>query len=184
MITPESIDFSVLPSLCLTRRSELPEVPAIYFAINSLDQIQYIGRSQNLRQRWLSHHRQFQLQAIDSVRIAWLRCDDVSLLAEIEAALIEWFEPPLNGSIVCAAVTVPGVRRMYCQLAVLMAQKDQRLSQRRLAAELGLSITTINKFYNGRPLTARIDPDTVEKICNYFGCEISDLFVLHDSVED
>jgi putative transcriptional regulator len=72
------------------------------------------------------------------------------------------------------------MKRMYCQLAVLMAQKDQRLSQRRLAAELGLSITTINKFYNGRPLTARIDPDTVEKICNYFGCEISDLFVLHD----
>jgi hypothetical protein len=35
MITPESIDFSLLPSLCLTRRSELPEVPAIYFAIAS-----------------------------------------------------------------------------------------------------------------------------------------------------
>jgi hypothetical protein len=32
MITPESIDFSVLPSLCLTRRAELPETAAIYFA--------------------------------------------------------------------------------------------------------------------------------------------------------
>jgi excinuclease UvrABC nuclease subunit len=97
IIDPNSIDLATLPSLCLSRRSELPEAPAIYFAIDSLDQIQYIGRSQNLRQRWASHHRHFQLQAIDSVRIAWLRCDDVSLLAEIETALIEWFEPPLTG---------------------------------------------------------------------------------------
>ena len=179
MITPESIDFSVLPSLCLTRRVELPETAAIYFAIDSLDEIQYIGRSQNLRQRWASHHRQFQLQAIDSVRIAWLQCDDVSLLAEIEAALIEWFEPPLNGSIV-RAVTIPGVRYLHCELAVLMAQRNQRLSQRQLATELGLSVGTINKLYNGRPLTARIDPDTVEKICDYFGCGINDLFVLRN----
>jgi len=69
---------------------------------------------------------------------------------------------------------------MYCQLAVLMAQRDQRLSQRQLALQLGLSVTTINKLYNGRPLTARIEPNTVEKICDYFGCEISDLFVLRD----
>jgi putative transcriptional regulator len=72
------------------------------------------------------------------------------------------------------------MKRMHCELAVLMAQRNQRLSQRQLATELGLSVGTINKLYNGRPLTARIDPDTVEKICNYFGCEISDLFVLHD----
>jgi putative transcriptional regulator len=72
------------------------------------------------------------------------------------------------------------MKRMYCQLAVLMAQRDQRLSQRQLALQLGLSVTTINKLYNGRPLTARIEPNTVEKICDYFGCEISDLFVLRD----
>lgn len=75
MINPSSLDLTALPSMCLSRRSELPEAPAIYFAIDSLDQIQYIGRSRNLRQRWLSHHRQFQLQAIEGVRIAWLQCD-------------------------------------------------------------------------------------------------------------
>lgn len=69
---------------------------------------------------------------------------------------------------------------MYCQLAVLMAQKDQRLSQRQLAKELDVSVTTINKLYNGRPLTARIDPDTVEKICNYFGCDVGELFVMRE----
>ena len=96
MITPNSFDITTLPSLCLSRRRELPRTSAIYFAIDSLGQVQYIGQSTNLRHRWASHHRQFQLQAIDSVRIAWLQCDDVLLLPEIEKILITWFEPPLN----------------------------------------------------------------------------------------
>jgi hypothetical protein len=27
---------------------------------------------------------------------------------------------------------------------------------------------------------ARIDTSTIEKLCNFFGCEVSDLFVLRD----
>lgn len=73
---------------------------------------------------------------------------------------------------------------MHCQLAVLMAAKDQKLSQRKLAKDLGISLATVNKFYNGRPLTARIDPETVEKFCNYFHCEIGDLFVMRDEVSN
>lgn len=46
MIEPESINLLALPSLSLSRRGELPETSAIYFAIDSLDQIQYIGRLQ------------------------------------------------------------------------------------------------------------------------------------------
>ena len=73
---------------------------------------------------------------------------------------------------------------MYCQLAVLMAQKDQRLSQRQLAKELNVSVTTVNKLYNGRPLTARIDPETVEKLCEYFRCGIGELFVMREVKPD
>ena len=73
---------------------------------------------------------------------------------------------------------------MYCQLAVLMAQKDQRLSQRQLAKELNVSVTTVNKLYNGRPLTARIDPETVEKLCEYFSCDIGDLFAMRELKAD
>jgi putative transcriptional regulator len=74
---------------------------------------------------------------------------------------------------------------MHCQLSVLIAQKNlelaesgEQLSQRRLSRDLSLSLTTVNKLYNGRPMTARLDPDTIEKICDYFGCGIGDLFVL------
>jgi len=32
MIAPNSLDLSALPSVCLSRRAELPETVAIYFA--------------------------------------------------------------------------------------------------------------------------------------------------------
>lgn len=74
------------------------------------------------------------------------------------------------------------MRKVFCRLPNLMVEKDPRLTQRKLAADLGLSHTTINKLYNGQPLTARIDPETVEKICNYFGCDVGDLFVMKEVV--
>jgi len=67
---------------------------------------------------------------------------------------------------------------MYCRLAFLMLEKDTKLSQRQLSRELDISLGTINKLYNGRPFTGRVDSEVVEKICNYFQCDISDLFEL------
>lgn len=69
---------------------------------------------------------------------------------------------------------------MFCRLPNLMVDRNPRLTQRKLAEELGLSHTTINKLYNGQPLTARIDPETVEAICNYFGCDVGDLFTMKE----
>jgi len=37
---------------------------------------------------------------------------------------------------------------MYCRLAVLMAEKDPRLTQRRLSKETKLSVTTVNRLHN------------------------------------
>jgi excinuclease UvrABC nuclease subunit len=143
MINPSSLDLTTLPSLCLSRRSELPEAPAIYFAINSLDQIQYIGRSQNLKKRWSSHHRQSQLDVIESVRIAWLQCDDVSLLGEIEAALIEWFTPPLNG----LRNELKGLSHGELKSKLPDLMKEKGVDQKTVAAATGLSPTTVGKLY-------------------------------------
>lgn len=95
MINPSSIDLSSLPWLPLDARSAFPRQPAIYFAIDSQNQIQYIGRSINPQTRWQYHHQYRQLQAIGSIRIAYLFMD-ADLLPEIEEALISWFNPPLN----------------------------------------------------------------------------------------
>jgi hypothetical protein len=85
------VNIDDLPSLPLEERSQLPPVPAIYFAIDSLGQVQYIGRSINLQQRWISHH---QTRHLDGARIAWMLVDSIELLPEIEKALVQWFNPP------------------------------------------------------------------------------------------
>ena len=97
MINPETLDLSSLPSIPLESKSELPNKSAIYFAIDSQEAIQYIGRTTDLNQRWECHHRFKQLSVIGGVRIAYLFLDS-DLLPEIEDALIAWFEPNLNKS--------------------------------------------------------------------------------------
>ncbi len=90
------IDPLQLPSLSLLERRSLPNCPAIYFALLG-KRVLYIGRSVNLAQRWLSHHRWNQLTRMyPTARIAWIECSDSELLPQIEAALIEQFNPELN----------------------------------------------------------------------------------------
>lgn len=67
---------------------------------------------------------------------------------------------------------------MYCRLAVLMAEKDPRLTQRRLSRETRLSVTTVNRLHNND--FERIDTATVNTLCNYFGCDVGELFVMKD----
>jgi hypothetical protein len=92
MISPSTIDPLQLPSVGLTDRKQLPQIPCIYFAIDIYDQIQYIGRSVNPRQRWQTHHRQAQLIGC---RIAYLQVDGCDL-ERIENDFILKFQPRIN----------------------------------------------------------------------------------------
>ena len=93
MVNPQDLDASSLPSVLLADRKRLPSISAIYFAMSS-GSVQYIGMSKNLRKRWVNHHHKKHLD-IDS-NIAWIEVSNPDLLPQIEAALIEWFKPPLN----------------------------------------------------------------------------------------
>ncbi len=105
-MNPSTIDPLALPSLPLLERRHLPKCPAIYFALEG-NKVLYIGRTNNLNQRWTIHHRWQQLQATHGeVRIAWLECSNISLLSSIEDALIEHFQPLLNGSAVVPTALV------------------------------------------------------------------------------
>lgn len=95
MLNPSDINLSTLPRVPLTDRRNLPTTSGIYFAIAN-GEVQYIGRSVNIRQRWADHHRAGQLRA--DTHIVYLEVSDLSLLPEIETALIEWFDPKLNGT--------------------------------------------------------------------------------------
>ena len=70
---------------------------------------------------------------------------------------------------------------MFCRLAVLMAEKDPQLSQRRLAEETGLSPTTVHRLFTNN--FGRVDTNTIEVLCNYFDKDIGDLFVLRSFSE-
>lgn len=43
----EALDLSSLPSVPLSDRRNIPSIPGIYFAIDSLGVVQYIGRAKN-----------------------------------------------------------------------------------------------------------------------------------------
>ena len=95
MIDPATINPIALPSVPLEDRLQLPTKPCIYFAIDSQDVVQYIGRSINPRHRWKNHHRHNDLESIGGVRIAYLTVD-ANLLNDVESSLIKWFKPPMN----------------------------------------------------------------------------------------
>lgn len=67
---------------------------------------------------------------------------------------------------------------MYCRLAVLMAEKNPQLSQRQLARETNLDITTINRLFTNN--FSRVDTKTVEILCDYFQRGVGDLFEVRE----
>ncbi|MGB3208694.1 MAG: helix-turn-helix domain-containing protein [Crinalium sp.] len=193
MINPQSVDLTALPFLPLTDRKLLPEVPAIYFAIDQNNVIQYIGRSVNLKQRWVGHHRYRQLEKMSGIKLVWLEISDVSLLTTIEEVLIDFFDPILNSKLIkvyrssfrakgkakrSVRRRVYPSRKMFCRLAVLMAEKDPQLSQRQLAEDTGLGLATVNRLFTNK--FTRVDTNTVETLCNYFGRDIGELFEMRE----
>jgi len=124
-----------LPSLSLANRSALPPCLAVYFALEG-DHVLYVGRSVNLQQRWITHHRYSQLKGLNNVRIAWLECSDPSLLPEIEAALIEYFQPSLNGELIPLGTRKPPTIGVYIEPELKEAAENLAKKQRRSLSAL------------------------------------------------
>lgn len=89
-----------LPSVPLSARGELPQCPGVYFILDG-STVLYVGKSVNLAQRWVAHHRLRQVESMARYpRIAWMELGEAALLEEVERALIHHFEPLLNGRVV------------------------------------------------------------------------------------
>lgn len=85
-----------LQALPLEERNNLPPVSAIYIVYQQ-DKLLYVGKTGNLKKRWLSHHRLVQfLDAGSGVYIAWFPCN-VEQLDVVEDTFIELLEPEFNG---------------------------------------------------------------------------------------
>jgi DNA-binding Xre family transcriptional regulator len=180
MINPELITPSTLPSLPLSRRKELPKKSGIYFALDSLEVVQYIGQSINIRNRWVNHHRQSELDVVGNVNIAYLEVSEPSLLNEIEWALIEHFNPPLNGLLKRpnslksnAKLTEPDratVKNFSSQKTLIRWNLNEIMARYRikssdLAKQLQISNNAISKLKNAKTMP-RIDGDKLNALCN------------------
>ena len=131
-----------LPSVPLLEKHKLPQTSAIYFAIAKSGEILYIGRSINIANRWNGHHRYSELKEIGNVRIAWLSCDDESLLPQIEEAMIKHFLPCLNHTLVKQPKTK--VDKPYVdKLIKIIRQARGSVSQRAFGKLLGVSPTAV-----------------------------------------
>lgn len=96
------VQFAALPFVALPQRAQLPNCPAIYFAIDHQDRVLYIGKASNLLARWKEHHRFEQLNRLHKkspVRLAWLDCSScIDQLDAIESHYIAVYKPLLNGT--------------------------------------------------------------------------------------
>jgi DNA-binding Xre family transcriptional regulator len=189
MISLSTIDPLQLPSVALTDRKQLPQIPCIYFAIDPDNVVQYIGRSVNPRQRWQNHHRQAQLIGC---RIAYMECD-AALLDEVETALIEWFSPQLNGvrhPKWLEQGTKPlakGESRILWKMRECMARRC--VSNSALADLVGIHATSISRL-KAQDLLPEIGSARIEQIraaiqflsvAQYGPCSIRELLEVQDS---
>lgn len=164
MISPQAIDLKTLPSLPLSERRQLPQVTCIYFAIDSQNRIQYIGKSVNLKLRWSGHHQSDRLARMEDVRIAWLEFSEPALLPEIELALIDWFLPPLN-----RLIPPRGMSQIYASL-----RERSGKTQRQVADALGVTITTVQNWEAGRR-ELKLNPRDMLTLCSVLDCSLEEL---------
>ena len=113
-------EFVTLPNLKLSERQRLPECSAIYFVI-ARDQVLYVGLATNLRNRWQTHHRLPQLEAVNQrseVRLFWLSCAQ-NQLPDLERQYIEYYCPTLNQTKVPERQIVPSFQMLTLSLKKL-----------------------------------------------------------------
>lgn len=90
-----------IPSLPVVERNSLPEIPAIYLVFTPDNRLLYIGQTNNLKQRWMSHHRYGQfIEADVNSRVAWFAFDpdSVDSLPLFESELITALDSEYNGT--------------------------------------------------------------------------------------
>lgn len=164
MINPSELKLDTLPSVALEDRKQLPAEPCIYFAIDSQGTVQYIGQSVNPKRRWIKHHRQDLLNEMSPIRITYLRCD-VDLLTPIEEALIEQFNPPLNGHRYSRpkGKAVSLEFRLRWRLNEVMARL--RITNQELGDEMGRHEVSISRMRSTDSMP-RLDGDALNSLSN------------------
>ena len=117
---------SSIPSLHITERVKLPKLPGVYFVYTLDHQLLYIGKADNLRTRWNSHHKyQYFIETSMECRIGYFTFDSVDNLNET----IEEFESEPTETIETnVLVTASQLEEVKQELNILKEQFNNTLS--------------------------------------------------------
>lgn len=96
MFEATDVNLFELPFVYLCDRNKLPAAAGIYFVITATNEIIYIGRSDNIKSRWVTHHKFEEVSETGGCRIAYLVITYFPILGVIEKGFIEHYLPLLN----------------------------------------------------------------------------------------
>lgn len=68
---------------------------------------------------------------------------------------------------------IQGATMIKCRLKILLAEHD--MTQKELAEKTGIREASIGDMCNNK--AKHIPVDTIDKLCEFFDCQVSDLFI-------
>lgn len=114
----------------LEDRARLPQCSGIYFVQDDKDNVLYVGKSINIRQRWLSHLRHKQAKELNEAYVAWIVADE-SVLSDLEEEYIGRLFPKWNGTTEGLSVPKrPAIdEKLYYEMVKASAQVRKSVKQ-------------------------------------------------------
>lgn len=121
----------------LDKKDMLPDGPGIYFVCDSDGNVLYVGKSVNIHNRWLSHHRYNQAKSIEKVVIKWKQCDITDLKLK-EVYFIETLTPEWNGTLIPPTTKAPREIKPGIQLVTIKFEDTDREGLEVIKAHYGI----------------------------------------------
>ena len=117
---------SSIPSLHITERAKLPPLPGIYFVYTPDHKLLYIGKADNLRTRWNSHHKyQYFIESSMECRIGYFTFNSIDSLVE---TIEEFKAEPIETTTGKALVTADQFEDLKQQVEALQQQFNNTFS--------------------------------------------------------
>lgn len=91
----ELTDILSFPSKPFAHRKKLSRCSCLYFVL-AQEEVLYIGKTNDLRNRWGAHQRIVDLLDIEDAKIFWLEINDPVVLSDLETQFIRKFKPKFN----------------------------------------------------------------------------------------
>lgn len=117
---------SSIPSIHLTDRAKLPTKPGVYFVYTPDHKLLDIGKADNLRTRWNSHHKyQYFIESSMECRIGYFTFDSINNLND---TIEEFKAEPLETTTGKALVTADQFEELKQQVETLQQQFQDTFS--------------------------------------------------------